>query len=198
MALGGDDRERAQTGERVPPPAMVLATVHELRVDAERDVVEEEPVARAPDVDQALGAVVERGERGSRIVAVEPDVAGEVVARPERNADERQVPLDRDRGDRGERAVAARYPDCAGGGRAGDRHRVVAVAQRVRLDAERACGREQLGCAAAAGPRVDDQEARHRAPAPGLAGAERWADRLMRSTGTTVDHRPMDDAAPST
>ena len=56
-------RDRAQPRERVAAAAMVLAPVHEPRVEAERDVVQEEPVADAPDVDAPLDAVVEGGER---------------------------------------------------------------------------------------------------------------------------------------
>ena len=95
---------------------MVLAPVHEPRVQAERDVVQEEALADASDVDAPLDAVVERGERAERIVAVEAEVAGEVVPRPERDADERHVLLDRDLCDGSERAVAARHPEhvCVG------------------------------------------------------------------------------------
>ena len=50
-------------------------------------------------------------ERGKRIVAVEPEVAGEVVPRAERDDDERQVALDGDLCNRRERAVAARHAE---------------------------------------------------------------------------------------
>jgi hypothetical protein len=86
-----------------------LAAVHESGVDAERDVVQEHAAVDAPDVDALLGAV-ERSQRIERIVGVEPDVAGEVVPRPERHADEGQVALDRDRCDRCERPVSAGDP----------------------------------------------------------------------------------------
>ena len=50
-------RERAQAGERLAPAAVVLAPVHEPRVEAERDVVQEEAVVRPADVDPPLFAV---------------------------------------------------------------------------------------------------------------------------------------------
>jgi hypothetical protein len=84
----------------------MLAPVHEARVQAERDVVEEELLADATDVDALLSAV-ERVEGGERVVAVEPEIPREVVARPVRDADERELALDRDRGHGRKRAVAA-------------------------------------------------------------------------------------------
>ena len=101
--------ERPQAGECLSPAPAVLAPVHEARVEAERDVVQEEPVFDPADVDPPLVAVEGR-ERADRVVAIEADVPGEVVAGPERDADERNVLLDRDVGDRGERAVPTRHP----------------------------------------------------------------------------------------
>ena len=71
-----------------------------VRIEAERDVVQEEPPVDAADVDRPFAAL-ERRECGKRIVAIEADVAREVVPRPERHDDERQAPLDRDRCDCG-------------------------------------------------------------------------------------------------
>ena len=161
LAVGRDDRERAQTRERVAPPPVVLAPVDELRVDAERDVVQEQPVVRAADVDAALDAVDERLERADRVVAVEPEVAREVVARPEGDADERQVSLDRDLGHRRQRAVAARHPERVGIGVTGELPEVVAVAEHMHVD-PRARGRlDQLVVPAVTRARVDDQEGPH-------------------------------------
>ncbi len=103
------------------------------RVDPEADVVEEEPAADPADVDAPLGAA-EGVERRDRVVPVEADVAGEVVAGPERDADERQVTLDRDLRDRGERAVASRHPEGGGIGSAGELGSVVVLLEDVRLD----------------------------------------------------------------
>jgi hypothetical protein len=106
VAIAGQQEERAKLGERVPAPAMTLPLVDEVRVEAERDVVQEEPLADSPDVDPLLRAG-ERVESAKRVVPVEAQIAREVVSRPERNADERKVAFERDLGDRGERAVAA-------------------------------------------------------------------------------------------
>src|SRR2546427_724430 len=76
-----DRDERSGAREGFAATAVALAAVDEPGVGAERDVVEEDPLADPPDVDSPLGAA-ERGQRGERIVAVEPDVAGEVVPRP--------------------------------------------------------------------------------------------------------------------
>ena len=145
VALCGDDRQRTQPRERIAPPPMVLAAMHEPRIDPERDVVQEEPVAGAPDVDPAFAAVDEGGERSDRIVAVEADVAGEMVAGAERDADERQVALDRDVGDRRERAVAARHAERIGGGLACERrrgrHRLAGCASRCRASAQQRAAR---------------------------------------------------------
>ena len=87
----------------------------ELRVGADRDVVEEEPFAHPPDVDPSLHTL-ERGESAYRIVAVETEVAREVVSGAERDADERQVALDRDLGKVRQRSVAPGDPHWARGG----------------------------------------------------------------------------------
>ena len=91
-----EDPERAQAGEGVPAPTVLFAAVNEPGVDAERDVVQKEPVVDATDVDCLLGPSVECRERGERVVAVEAEVPREVVARPERDDDEREVAVDRD------------------------------------------------------------------------------------------------------
>ena len=87
-------RERPQAGQSLAPAAAVLAPVHEQRVEAERDVVQEELLSDPAHVDPSL-LPVEGRERADRVVAVEADVPGEVVAGPERDADERNVLLDR-------------------------------------------------------------------------------------------------------
>ena len=69
----------------------------------------------------------ERIERADRVVAVEPDVAREVIARPERDAYERQPALQRDLGDRRERTVAARDPERVRVSSAGELGQVVAL-----------------------------------------------------------------------
>ena len=69
--------------ERFAAATVVLPPVDERCVDPERDVVQETPLARPADVDAALLAL-EAGERGERIVPVEPEIACEVVAGAER------------------------------------------------------------------------------------------------------------------
>ena len=101
---------------------------------AERDVVQERPVADPADVDATLDAAVERAERGDRVVAVEADVAREVIARAERDADERQAALDRHRGHRRKRAVAARDAQDLGVRRARERGDVVPRREHVRVE----------------------------------------------------------------
>jgi len=77
---------------------MAFAAVHQSRVRAERHVVQEEPVAGVADVDAALGPV-ERLQGCKRILPVEAEIAHEVVARAEGDADEGHVTLQRGLGD---------------------------------------------------------------------------------------------------
>lgn len=156
--------DRAQPRERVAASPVLLPPVYEPGVEPERDVVEEEPFARAADVDPALDAAVEGGERRDRVVPVEPEIAGEVVAGAERDDDERHVLLDRHVGDRGERAVTARHPEHVGSGVAGELLQIVAFGEEVHLDA--AClglGTELVRARrGVAGFWVDDQVSLHR------------------------------------
>src|SRR5262245_66046898 len=85
-----EQRERLQTRE-----GLVVLAADEPGVQPERDVVQEDAVVDARDVDASL-APTERLERRDGIIAVEPEVAGEVVERAERNDDERHATLDRD------------------------------------------------------------------------------------------------------
>ena len=179
VAMRDERAERPQPGKRVAPPAVVLATVDELRVDAERDVVQEEAVVRAADVDPELVAVDERVEGRDRIVAVEPEVACEMVARPERDTGERHAALERRLGDHGERPVPAGHRQRLARRRACELGEVVTVAEDVRPDPALVRFLEQLLRAAVAGAGVDDQECIHRASIPGLHDSQRWAERLM-------------------
>ena len=134
----------------------------EARVDAERDVVEEEAAVHARDVDAPLDPV-ERRERGERVLGVEAHVAGEVVPRAEGDADEGEVALERHLRHGAEGAVTARGPQNgrpSAGGLARERLRVVALAELPRLDAEaRRFRGELLGRRRPrAGARVDEEE----------------------------------------
>ena len=139
---------------------MVLASVHELRIDPEGDVVQEEAVAHAADVHSLLAASV-RLERPDRVVAVETDVAGEVVTRSERDDDERQVALDRDRRARGERSVAACDPQRLGLGAAQDLRQVVAFGEETGFDPTllRGCAKLLRARIPAPGAGIDQEEA---------------------------------------
>jgi hypothetical protein len=154
--------ERAQAGERLAAAAVPLPPAHERGVEPDGGVVEEDALVRAADVDAALLAG-ERGQRRERVVAVEADVAGEVVASPERDADEGEIALDGDRRDRPERAVAARHPERPLRRGPRDLGGIVLASEHVRLDVERRRGgHELLGRRrVVAGAWVDEQEAGH-------------------------------------
>ncbi|MEX2211130.1 MAG: hypothetical protein WD689_05135 [Gaiellaceae bacterium] len=97
---------------------------------------EEQAAVHAADVDAALRAV-EGVERSHGIVRVEPEVAREVVPRPQGHDHERKVVLERRGRHRRERPVAARH--------AHDLHAVqVSVAELPHLDATIARGRGKL------------------------------------------------------
>jgi hypothetical protein len=110
-AVAGQQEQRSQLRERVSPAPVALTFVHEERVEPQRDVVEKEALADSADVDPSLGSG-EGVQRAEWIVAVQPEVSREVVTGAERDADERQVALERDLGDCGERAVAAGDAEC--------------------------------------------------------------------------------------
>ena len=135
MRVAQRSQQRTRGRERLPPADVDLAPVHERRVGADRDVVQEQALAGTPNVDATLPAR-ECLERRHGIAPVEAEIPGEVIAGPEGNADERQVVLDRDLCDRRQRAVAAGDSDCLRIGRTfrGNRCRVFALAQYVRSD----------------------------------------------------------------
>jgi hypothetical protein len=110
--------------------------VHEARIQAQRDVVEKEALADRADVDPPLAALEGR-EGSNRVVPVDAEVSGEVVPRPERNADEREVALQGDRRDCRVRAVSTGHSQGfrSGLGRsAGNLGRVVVLAEDVDVD----------------------------------------------------------------
>ena len=144
--------------------------MHESCVEPERDVVQEEPAVRTPDVDAAFGSA-EGIERRQRVITFHPEVACEVVARSERDADKCGVTLDRHLRHRCERTVPARDPEYLCRGVPGDLGGVVAGPQQVRLDAEALRLRRQLPGVgpAAAGVRIHDEQA--------VQGREVWDSR---------------------
>ena len=146
---------------------MVRAATDELGIEAERDVVEEQPLAGPAHVDSHLPAG-ERVERRDRVTPVEPEVPGEVVPGPIWNADERQAPLDRDLRDRRERTVAAGDSQHVRIGIPRNLGGVLALLQGVRGDAATPGRRRELLGArpGVPGPRIYDQKARHSAMQP--------------------------------
>jgi hypothetical protein len=138
---------------------MSLTAIDELCVQPDRDVVEEDAVAGAADVDPPLGSG-ERGQRADRVAPVEPEIAGEVIARAEGDDDERKVALDRDPGDRAQRSVPARDSERFGVGTAGKVGRIVVGAENSCLDAPGAGLRNELFRARlSARAWVDEEEA---------------------------------------
>ena len=93
-------RDRAEL--RLP----VALSLHGLRVDSQRDVVHEHPAVDLGQVDVPFAAVGQRVQRPDDVVAVDPEVEREVVARPGRDAGVRQPVLGGRRGDDGLRAIA--------------------------------------------------------------------------------------------
>ena len=176
------------------PAAVVLAPVDERRVDAERDVVQEAPLARAADVDAPLLAL-EGLERRERVVEVEAEVAGEVVARAVRDDDERQVALDRDRGHARDRPVAARRAEHVRVRRARQLDDVVVLAEHARLDPARPRRGGQLVGRRALGPgaRIDQQEPGHRPHAIGHAARQVRPNGSLRPSALVPIIEPMED-----
>ena len=122
-----------------------------LGVHAERHVVDEHPPVDLGEVHPPLPAVDEGVERTDDVVAVDPEIEREVVARARRNAGVRQRALGGDRSHDGLRAVSPghrqrvrtafdRGPD--------ERLEVVAPLQLDRLDPPRAASSARAKCSA--------------------------------------------------
>ena len=163
MPVGEQDRPRADAGERLAPTAMRFASVHQSRIDTERHVVQEDALIRAADVDAPLRSVGERAQGADRIVAVEAEVAREVVTGTERDADERGIAFERNLRDRRQRAVASGHAQEVGRRGPGHLRRILVLLQDVGLDTDRPClGGELVGGGRAlAGTRIDEKEGGH-------------------------------------
>lgn len=110
MWVAHRSQQRPCGRERLPPAAVRLAPVHEGGVGPDRDVVQEQTLACAADVDPTfLAAECVEGRHG--IATVEAEIASEVVTSSPGNADERQIAFDRDLGHRRQGAVPACDPD---------------------------------------------------------------------------------------
>jgi hypothetical protein len=151
---------------------MCFAPVDEPRVEAERGVVEEDALGDPADVDSNLAIRSERGECTDRVVAVETEIASEVIPGPEWDADERELALDRDLRDGREGPVAACHPERVCLRLPRDLLRLVLRPEDVDLDSEGLGRVDELVCArpTLAGARVHDQKARHETDQPTQRG----------------------------
>jgi hypothetical protein len=138
---------------------MAFAVVDELRVEPERDVVQEQALADPADVDPPLHSP-ECVQRADRIVAVEAEVARKVVSRSEGNADEGDVALDRDFCDCGERPVTTGGAERLRVGVTGELCDVVSRLEDPCLDPADRCLLAELlrARASAARARVDQKQ----------------------------------------
>jgi hypothetical protein len=138
---------------------MAFAVVDELRIEPQRDVVQEQALADPTDVDPPLESP-KRVQRADWIVAVESEVTREVVSRSEGNADEGDVALDRDLCDCGERTVTTGGAERRRVGITGELCDVIFRLEDPRLDpAARGLLAELLRArASAARARVDQKQ----------------------------------------
>jgi len=158
--MANRSHESAQPCQRLATAPARLTSADERGVGPDRDVVQEQPLARPADIDPQFLAA-EGLERRKRIVAVETDIAREVVTRPEGNADEGQLALECNLRNRRQRPVAAGNPDRGGVRFASNRHDVVLPTQHVRVDPSGArCCSELVGAwTASPRARIDQEEA---------------------------------------
>ena len=115
-----------------------------------------------------------------------------MVARPERDTDEGNVLLERDLGDRRERAVAARHPEHVRSGLARDLLDVLALLEDAHLHAALDRGQAQLvGVGRGrSGARIDDQVSLQRVRSRRLP---RWAVRPMYPPRSMSIIQPMSE-----
>ncbi len=152
--------------QRAALRAAIARMLHGDSVDPERDVVQERAPVDLGKVDAALLRIVERVERATRSFRRQAEVAGEVVARPGGNADERESVGARNRCHESKRTVSARHPERVG--RAGHR----------RLDE----GTQLLPL------RLDN---RVDAPFPGRLGKARTHSRPAPGSGVDEENRAL-------
>jgi hypothetical protein len=154
-----EDRPRADPRERLTSSSISFPAMHEPCIDAERNVVQEEPLVRSAHVDTALQAVGECAQRSDRIVTVESQISGEMVTGSKRNADEGGAAFERDAGDGRQRAIAAGHAQNVGRRGTGQLRRFLAFPQDMGLDAEGLRLRGQLARSGriVAGTRIDEE-----------------------------------------
>jgi hypothetical protein len=131
----------------------------ELGVEPKRDVVQKQALADPPDVDPPLGSG-EGSQRADWIVAVESEVACEVVSGTERDADEGKVALERDLRDGSQRAVAAGDAERVRVGVPGELGRIVIRPENSCVDsaAARLVGELVRARTLVARARIDEQQ----------------------------------------
>jgi hypothetical protein len=112
--------------------------LHDLGVQAHRGVVDEHPAAGQTQVDAPLHRRPERIEGTDHVVAVQPEVHGQMVAGARGDADECHSVIGGHAGHQRLRAVSTGHADhvgTAGDGLLGQSTQVVARCQHDRLDA---------------------------------------------------------------
>ena len=115
-----DEQVRQHVGGGAGLVVAVGRALHDGRVGAERGVVDERPVADEAEVDAQLDAVAEPVEAGRRVLPVQPEIEGEVVAGTGRDDQQREVVLGGDAGDQRLGAVPAGHAEQVGA--VGHRH----------------------------------------------------------------------------
>jgi hypothetical protein len=91
LGTGGADDRRDGIDQSADLRVTVALALHRLRVQPHRDVVDEDPAVDLAQVDHVLAPVDERIESPDNIVAVHPQVEGEMVPRTRRDAGEWQT-----------------------------------------------------------------------------------------------------------
>ena len=112
----------------------VVVLADRLGVDAERDVVDEDPAVDLAQVYITLAPIDEGVEGADHVFAVDPEVEGEVVARPRGDAGVGKVVLGRDRRHQRLRAVSAGHRQAVGAPLHRRPHQLFEVLARCQLD----------------------------------------------------------------
>ena len=133
-------------------------------VDAERDVVQEDPAVHLRHIDRSLDSVVaERIQRADEVMSIDTEIERKVVPGAGRNADEGKTVGACGRGHDGERPVAARHaervrPVCHGS--IDERSKFLVRTEDDGIDPSLACPLDEARprCPAVAGACVDEQD----------------------------------------
>lgn len=158
--VGRRTGDRSGQGGRLLTP--ILLTMHGLGVDTEAHIVEERAAVGDAVVDQDLLAVTQRVEGGQRVASVEPKVQRKMIAGTDRNAEERDAPLDRNAGHQPKRAVSSCHSNSVGAGTdgvMGQPGEIIASLQHDRANTRLLClvGQATPVRLAVTAPAIDDQ-----------------------------------------